>query len=262
MLIIILQLFFRGETCMKRLKIKRLFYMVILIMFSFIIIYKSFNAVAEDTGTTTTECVLKSITTQPDQKLQVEKGAKSNVTVKVICRGDRPAVGVTVDSVLTKHITLIAVSPASTVTDENGKATFTVTGRDLTGAEPAEIRFSAGDLRTKLDVKVQKSDCTPGSIKTDPEQVLILAPDQSGNVVVKVKCQKGSPAVNIKVDTLIMDGEKKISISPAANLTDESGTAVFTITGKKTTDKNPAKIKFSAGNVKTTLNVKIKSGAQ
>ena len=247
---------------MKWLKFKRSFYMVIFIMFSFIIISKSFNAVAEDTGTTTTECVLKSITTQPDQKLQVEKGAKANVTVKVRCKGDRPAVGVTVDSVLTKHITLIAVYPASALTDESGKAIFTVTGRDITGAEPAEIRFSSGDLRTKLDVRVQKSDCTPGSIKIDTEQPLILEPDKSGNVIVKVKCEKGSPAVNVKVDTFIQEGDKKIAISPAASLTDESGAAVFTVTGKKPTDKNPAKIKFSAGNLKTTLNVKVKPSAQ
>ena len=237
---------------MKWLKFKRSFYMVIFIMFSFIIISKSFNAVAEDTGTTTTECVLKSITTQPDQKLQVEKGAKTNVTVKVRCKGDRPAVGVLVDSVY----------PASAVTDESGKAIFTVTGRDITEAEPAEIRFSAGDLRTKLDVKVLKTECIPGSIKIDSEQPLILEPDKSGNVMVKVKCEKGSPAVNVKVDTFIQEGDKKIAISPAASLTDESGTALFTVTGKKPTDKNPAKIKFSAGNLKTTLNVKVKPSAQ
>ena len=74
--------------------------------------------------------------------------------------------GVTVDSVLTKHITLIAVYPASALTDESGKAILLLQAGDITG-QNRKIRFSSGDLRTKLDVRVQKSDCTPGSIKTD-----------------------------------------------------------------------------------------------
>ncbi|MDQ1273416.1 MAG: hypothetical protein QG591_2046, partial [Planctomycetota bacterium] len=47
--------------------------------------------------------------------------------------------------------------------------------------------------------------------------------------------------------------------SSTALLTDASGNAIFTVTGNSPTKKNPAKIQFTAGDLKTTLNVKVKA---
>ena len=245
---------------MKWLNFKHPFYLTTLILCGFIITVNPCSVIAkEKKNKETTGCVLKTITTLPVQELVVERGKSVNVTVKVICKGDTPAVGVTVEAVTLKGKKAIELSPASAVTDEYGKAVFTVTGNKKTEEELAEIKFKAGELATKLAVKVRRTECIPGSVKIEPEQELILEQGKSGQVTVKVKCENGSPAVDAKVDALVQVGSGKIDLSPTAALTDASGKAVFTVTGTKETKKEPATIRFTAGDLMAKLDVKVKS---
>ena len=233
-------------------------YLTILILVNFIIMVKPLSTVAQDTaGTETTACKLKSIVTHPQQTLVIEKGKDVNVTVKVKCKGNEPAAGVTVGTAVLKGGKKIALSPASAVTDESGNVIFTVSGNKKTDEEPAEIQFIAGDLRAKLAVSVQTVPCVLGSIKISPEQVLILEQGKSGTVTVKTKCENDSPAVDVKVDARVQEGGDKIALSSTALLTDESGNAVFTVAGNSLTKKNPAKIQFTAEDFNATLNVKV-----
>ena len=233
-------------------------YLTILILVNFIIIVKPLSTVAQDTaGTETTACKPKSIVTHPQQTLVIEKGKDVNVTVKVTCKGNEPAAGVTVEAAVLKGGKKIALSPASAVTDESGNVIFTVSGKKKTDEEPAEVQFTAGDLRTKLAVGVQTVPCVLGSMKINPEQVLMLEQGKSGTVTVKTKCNNDSPAVDVKVDARIQEGGDKVALSSTALLTDESGNAVFVVTGNSLTKKNPAKIQFTAEDFNATLNVRV-----
>lgn len=207
--------------------------------------------------TETTECVPKKIITLPDQELMVERGKDVNVTVKVKCKGDVPATGVTVAAVTLKGKKAIELSPASAITDTDGKATFTVTGNKIKEEELAEIKFTAGELTTRLAVRVSKTECKPVKMKLEPEQKLTLEPAKNGQVVVKILCENGSPAVDAKVDALVQSGSGKIEISPSAQLTNASGKAVFTVTALKETKKEPATIRFVTGDLISYLNVKV-----
>ncbi|MBE7444621.1 MAG: hypothetical protein HS132_05020 [Planctomycetia bacterium] len=234
------------------------FYLAILILVNSIIIVKPLGTIAQDTaGTGTTACKPKSIVTHPQQTLVIEKGKNANVTVKVTCKGKEPATGATVSAAILKGGKKIAISPPSAVTDESGNVIFTVSGNKKTDEEPAEVQFTAGDLRAKLAISVQAEPCVLGSIEISPEQVLILEQGKSGTVTVKTKCGNNSPAVDVKVDARIQEGGDKIALSSTALLTDEGGNAVFTITGNSLTKKNPAKIQFAAEGLNATLNVKV-----
>ena len=182
-------------------------YLTILILVNFIIIVKPLSTVAQDTaGTETTACKPKSIVTHPQQTLVLEKGKDVNVTVKVKCKGNEPAAGVTVEAAVLKGGKKIALSPASAVTDESGNVIFTVSGKKKTDEEPAEVQFTAGDLRTKLAVGVQTVPCVLGSMKINPEQVLMPEQGKNGTITVKTKCNNDSPAVDVKVDARIQEG--------------------------------------------------------
>lgn len=243
---------------MKLMNFKHLFFWANLTLCIFAIIATPDSVIAkEKKSTETTECVLKKITTLPEQELVVERGKSVNVTVKVRCKGDIPAVGFTVKAVALKGKKAIELSPASAVTDEYGKAVFTVTGNKKTEEDLAELKFTTGELATKLAVKVRRTECKPGIIKTEPEKELVLEQGMSSQVSVKVKCENGSPATDAKVDALVQVGSGKIDISPSAELTDANGIAIFTVTGVKETQKEPATIRFMTGPLKTVLNVKV-----
>jgi 5-hydroxyisourate hydrolase-like protein (transthyretin family) len=218
--------------------------------------------VTGDAGTGTAARKPKTIETHPDQTLVMEKGKNVNATVQVKYKGNEPAAGVTVTAAVLKGKKKIEISPANAVTDENGRVVFTVTGNAITDKELAEVQFTAEDLQTKLEVRVQTTECVVGSIKTNPEQALELEQGKSGTVMVKTKCKNGSPSVDVKVGATIQEGSNKIAISSTALLTDASGNAIFTVTGNSPTKKNPAKIQFTAGDLKTTLNVKVKAAEE
>ncbi|MFN3533114.1 MAG: hypothetical protein ACK41Q_11460 [Candidatus Brocadia sp.] len=255
---------------MKWLNFKHPFYLTTLILCGFAMAVNPHGVIAKEkktketnedkpkTSTETAGCVLKKITTIPVRELVAERGKGVNVTVKVICKGDIPAAGVTVEAATLKGKKAIELFPISAVTDGDGKAVFTVTGNKKTEEDLAEIVFSTGGLATKLAVKVRKTECKPGIIKVEPEKEMVLEQGKTGQVTVKVKCENGSPAVDAKVDALVQIGSDKVDLSSSAELTDASGVAVFTVTGIQETKKEPATIRFMTGDLKTKLDVRVK----
>jgi len=209
------------------------------------------------TGKETTENKPRAIVTHPDQELVMQKGKNSNIIVKVKHKDDKPAAGVQIEAEILKGKKIIELSPATAVTDENGKAVFTIAGNKKTEEELPEIKFTAGELKTKIVVRVQGTGCVPESMQTEPEKKLVIELGKSGNVTVKVKCEKGSPAVDAKVDAVIQEGVNKIELTPGAVLTDASGYAVFTVMGRNLTEKNLARIKFTVGTLTSALEVKV-----
>lgn len=200
----------------------------------------------------------KAITTSPSGELTVELGKSVNVTVKVRGKGDAPLSGSKVTGTIQKGKKAVDISPESVDTDVDGKATFTVTGKKAKGEEPVELGFSTGGISTKLAVKVQTTECKLASMAIEPEEVMVLEQGKKATVTVKAKCENGSPAVDAKINAIIQDGGGKISLSSTAGLTDESGKAVFTVTGVKQTGKELATINFSSGDKKASLEVKVK----
>ncbi|MCF6148489.1 MAG: hypothetical protein E3K37_07500 [Candidatus Kuenenia sp.] len=242
---------------MRRVKYRSIFfYLIIFFCISFTTVVTSIAlAIAS-------ECKPKSIQTSPEKKLTIEKGKSANVTVKLKCKDDSPASGVTVETKVLKGNKNISFTPKSSVTDDKGKAVFTVTGDKKTEEENAEIKFTADKLNTTLEIKVQAEECTLDSIKTNPENKLTIVIGQSNDIIVTVKCNNGSPAVDVKVDAIIQNGSDSIQLSSSGELTDENGKVVFTVSGIKKTKKEAATIKFSADNIKTTLDVKVKKEAE
>ncbi|KAA0242924.1 MAG: hypothetical protein EDM70_12440 [Candidatus Brocadia sp. AMX2] len=215
------------------------------------------KSVAGEEGTETTQLEPKAIQTIPGQEVVVVRGKDVNVIVKVIGKGNIPAAGITVEAVTLKGKKAIELSPATAVTDADGKAVFTVTGNRKTEEDLAEIKFTAEKLAAKLAVKVRRTACTPGRIKIEPDQKLVLEQGKSGQVTVKVICENGSPAVDAKVDAIVQVGSGKIDLSSSAELTDASGKVVFTVTGVKETQKEPATIRFMTEDLKAYLSVRV-----
>ena len=243
---------------MERLKFKYSLYVIALILFGFGAGFKPHSVIAqglESTGTAT--CKPKTIMTHPGQELVMQKGKNANIVVSVKCKEDKPAAGVQVVADILKGKKFIELSPASAVTDENGKAIFTVTGNRKTEEELPEIKFAAGDLKVKMAVIVQTIGCVPESVYIEPKEKLVLEKGKAGTVTVRVKCEKGNPAVDTKVDAVVQEGISKIDLSSSAILTDASGCAVFTVTGKNLTEKTPARIKFTVGTFTSALEVKV-----
>ncbi|MBM4056298.1 MAG: hypothetical protein FJ264_16835 [Planctomycetes bacterium] len=212
----------------------------------------------EKTSEETIKCTPKLIITHPDKKLTLEKGKKANITVKVKCKGESPAVGVKLEAHVKKGMKYITLTPKSAETDENGKAIFTVSGDKKTDTELAEIKFKADKLHTTLEVKVQAEACDLGNLVTNPEKKLNLKEGESSEVTVKAKCKNGSPAVDVKIDAIVQGGSGKVEVSPTGKLTDESGKAQFTVKGiKKTAKKDKISVKFSSGDIKSILDINV-----
>ncbi len=232
-------------------------------MYSIVFICVSFiSAITPTNSTIASDCKPKSMQTSPEKTLTIKKGKSANVILRLKCKDDSPASGVAIETKVLKGNKNISFSPKSAVTDENGKAVFTITGDTKTETENAEIKFKADKLSTTLEVKVQAEECKLDTIKTNPENKVTLFVGQSSDITVRLKCNNGSPAVDVKVDAIIQKGSDSIKLSSSSALTDESGKAVFTVSGIRKTKKDAPTIKFSADDIKTIIEVKVKTEAE
>ena len=76
------------------------------------------------------------------------------VTVTATGKNNCPVEGVTVTATVNKSGSKrISVSPSSSVTDENGETTFTITAKDSAGR--AVVKFKTGDIKVKGKVTVR-----------------------------------------------------------------------------------------------------------
>ncbi|WP_347274302.1 hypothetical protein [Candidatus Kuenenia sp.] len=232
-------------------------------LYSIVFICVSFiSAIIPTNSTIASDCKPKSMQTSPEKTLTIKKGKSANVILRLKCKDDSPASGVAIETNVLKGNKNISLSPKSAVTDENGKAVFTITGDKKTETENAEIKFKADKLSTTLEVKVQAEECKLDTIKTNPENKVTLLVGQSSDITVRLKCNNGSPAADVKVDAIIQKGSDSIKLSSSSALTDESGKAVFTVSGISKTKKDAPTIKFSADDIKTILEVKVKTEAE
>ena len=90
--------------------------------------------------------------------------------------------------------------------------------------------------------------CEPRSISASPPKSLTLKRNASGDVTVTVAGDDCASEGETVTATTNKAGEKRISISPASDTTDENGEAEFTITAKDKTGN--ARITFKADRVK------------
>ena len=112
--------------------------------------------IAEQTFTVTQDavsCEAKMIMVSPGS-LTLKRMTSGDVTVTVTGVGSCAVEGETVTAKVTTGSNRISVSPPSSVTDENGEATFTITAKNKTGK--AQVSFKAGAVTEILTVKVTK----------------------------------------------------------------------------------------------------------
>lgn len=86
--------------------------------------------------------------------LKLKKKESETVTVTATGKNNCPVEGVTVTATVNKSGSKrISVSPSSSVTDENGETTFTITAKNSTGR--AVVKFKTGDIKVKGKVTVK-----------------------------------------------------------------------------------------------------------
>ncbi|KKS28071.1 MAG: hypothetical protein UU89_C0048G0007 [Parcubacteria group bacterium GW2011_GWC2_42_11] len=98
--------------------------------------------------------------------------------------------------------------------------------------------------------------CAAEQIEVSPN-ILSIKRQKSATVTVSVKGEDNCPVEGETVTaTINKGGQKRISISPSSQTTDENSQATFAITaGKKTGN---ARVVFRAGSLKKALIVKVK----
>ena len=96
------------------------------------------------TATFAIGCNAEDIAISPNP-LKLKKNTSEPVTVTLTGAGGCGVEGETVTAKVTRGRKRIAVSPASSVTDEDGEATFTITAGKKTGK--AKVSFEAGAVK-------------------------------------------------------------------------------------------------------------------
>jgi len=98
-------------------------------------------------------CNTELITVSP-RRLKLKKKKSDDVMVTLTGEGDCPVAGETVKARITKGKSLITVSPASAITNDDGQAEFTIMAVKKTGN--AKVKFKSDNVKTILKVKVVK----------------------------------------------------------------------------------------------------------
>ncbi|MEP9409824.1 MAG: hypothetical protein HRF42_00185 [Candidatus Brocadia sp.] len=110
----------------------------------------AFGMIETDAGSD--GCDPKSISLST-KRLIISNGSSDNVTVIVLGKDGCASEGVTVEAKISKkNKKRINISPDSKETDENGEAVFMITGKKKGNAK---VKFEAGDLKTRLNVKIK-----------------------------------------------------------------------------------------------------------
>jgi len=118
--------------------------------------------------------------------------------------------------------------------------------------EEADSQAKVGIRFTKIIGEVSEIRLTSANIKRGK---LFLLKGETTTVTAKVLDGEGLPVPSITIGTKSFN--KKVSISPLSALSDEEGSAEFTVTANST-KKGILKIFFTAQKVKKILRVKIK----
>lgn len=113
---------------------------------------EKFFTTLSDTITPTPECEAKKMLVSP-RNLRLKRGQSSEVTVTLDGDNCVPT-GKTIKATIGKFgSTLISISSKSGITDENGKATFTITAKENIGS--TKVKFKVGSQKRAIIVRVR-----------------------------------------------------------------------------------------------------------
>jgi len=183
------------------------------------------------------------------KRLNVYLGQIGTITATVLDQNNSPISKITVEA--NSSDTSIAVIDPNKTTDDDGKASFGVTGKS---EGEAEVTLSVGTLTASASVTV--IELIPSSIFID-ESLLKLSQCESGSVTVSVFDSKGIPIPGVTVDASVTKKESQqphIAIEDYSVVTDESGESSFSIIGLR---KGGATITFSVDTIRKKVKVRV-----
>ena len=183
------------------------------------------------------------------KKLNVYLGQTGTITATVLDQNNSPISDITVEA--NSSDTSIATIDTNKTTDDDGKASFGITGKS---EGESGVTLSVGTLTASATVTV--IELIPSSIIID-ESLLTLSQCESGSVTVSVFDSKGIPIPGVTVDASVTKKESQqphIAIEDYSVVTDESGESSFSIIGLR---KGGTTITFSVDTIRKKLKVRV-----
>ena len=196
----------------------------------------------------TEECAEDTMTLSPD-KLTVSKNSSEDIVVTLTGENNCLVEGKKVTATITDGKKNISLASGEAVTNAEGEAAFTVTGKKKGSAK---IQFKASKVvKQTVKVEVTEADCVAKAITSDSgDDTYTVEKNKSGTIILTVTGEGGCLVANEKVTATITSGDKKIKLSSEKETTNADGEVQFTVTGKK---KGNAGIRFKTSNGKKTL---------
>ena len=176
-------------------------------------------------------------------------GQTGTITATVLDQNNSPISDITVEA--NSSDTSIATIDTNKTTDDDGKASFGITGKS---EGESGVTLSVGTLTASATVTV--IELIPSSIIID-ESLLTLSQCESGSVTVSVFDSKGIPIPGVTVDASVTKKESQqphIAIEDYSVVTDESGESSFSIIGLR---KGGTTITFSVDTIRKKLKVRV-----
>lgn len=183
------------------------------------------------------------------KKLNVYLGQTGTITATVLDQNNSPILDINIEA--NSSDTGIATIDPNKTTDDDGKASFGITGKSE-GA--TEVTMSVGTLTASASVTV--IELIPSTIFID-ESLLKLSQCESGSVTVSVFDDTGVPIPDVTVNASVPKKESQhphIHIDNSSVVTDEGGESSFFIIGLR---KGGATIKFSVDTIRKKLKVRV-----
>ncbi|HHT9112270.1 MAG TPA: Ig-like domain-containing protein [Candidatus Wunengus sp. YC65] len=183
------------------------------------------------------------------KKLNVYLGQTGTITATVLDQNNSPISDINVEA--NSSDTGIATIDPNKATDDDGKASFGITGKS---EGETEVTLSVGTLTASASVTV--IELIPSSIFID-ESLLKLSQCESGSVTVSVFDDTGVPISDVTVNASVSKNESQhphIHIDNSSVVTDEGGESSFFITGLR---KGGATITFNVDTIRKKLKVRV-----
>ena len=193
--------------------------------------------------------IIPSSLTLDKKRLSVYLGQTGTITAAILDQNNSPISDITVEA--NSSDTGITTIDSSKTTDDDGKASFGITGKS---AGEAKVTLDVGTLTASASVTV--IELIPSSIFID-ESLLKLSQCESGSVTVSVFDDTGVPIPDVTVDASVSKKESQhphIHIDNSSVVTDESGESSFSIIGLR---KGGATITFSVDTIRKKVKVRV-----
>jgi protocatechuate 3,4-dioxygenase beta subunit len=183
------------------------------------------------------------------KKLNVYLGQIGTITATVLDQNNSPISDITVGA--NSSDTSIATIDPNKTTDDDGKASFGITGKS---EGESVVTLSVGTLTASASVTV--IELIPSTIFID-ESLLKLSQCESGSVTVSVFDDTGVPIPDVTVNASVSKKESQhphIHIDNSSVVTDEGGESSFFVIGLR---KGGATITFSVDTLRKKVKVRV-----